>query len=300
MEQLVLSIITLFVGAAVFIVGMNMMSSGLKKSTGRGLKRLLKKIRNNRFACFGIGTTVTALVQSSAATGVMAIGFIAAGAMTVFQGVNIILGAYVGTTITGFLAALSTVKIAKYFVIVAAIGVIYMLTKNLLLTIAGAHAEKNNEEAEVADSVKATESEGGLDEFPTASELQYDPLRAMLRDDFCGPDDCIYKQLRKDLAEILTNPDVRGTTTRIGEIAYKLYMPTKGETAKLVDKEYMLVFGKWLPKFCDIIGIETPKDTRQNKYEEFHEVNGLPMRYLFASSFDDFKDPVLVKKYLRD
>ena len=129
MNDLALSIITLFVGAAVFIVGMNMMSSGLKKSTGPSLKKLLKKIRNNRFACFGIGTTVTMLVQSSAATGVMAIGFIAAGTMTVFQGVNIILGAYVGTTITGLLAALSSVEIAKYFVIVAAIGVILMFFK---------------------------------------------------------------------------------------------------------------------------------------------------------------------------
>ena len=129
MNDLALSIITLFVGAAVFIVGMNMMSSGLKKSTGPSLKKLLKKIRNNRFACFGIGTTVTMLVQSSAATGVIAIGFIAAGTMTVFQGVNIILGAYVGTTITGLLAALSSVKIAKYFVIVAAIGVILMFFK---------------------------------------------------------------------------------------------------------------------------------------------------------------------------
>jgi phosphate:Na+ symporter len=129
MNDLALSIITLFVGAAVFIVGMNMMSSGLKKSTGPSLKKLLKKIRNNRFACFGIGTTVTMLVQSSAATGVMAIGFIAAGTMTVFQGVNIILGAYVGTTITGLLAALSSVKIAKYFVVIAAIGVILMFFK---------------------------------------------------------------------------------------------------------------------------------------------------------------------------
>ena len=129
MNDLALSIITLFVGAAVFIVGMNMMSSGLKKSTGPSLKKLLKKIRNNRFACFGIGTTVTMLVQSSAATGVMAIGFIDAGTMTVFLGLNIILGAYVGTTITGLLAALSSVKIAKYFVIVAAIGVILMFFK---------------------------------------------------------------------------------------------------------------------------------------------------------------------------
>ena len=133
MEQLILSIITLFVGAAVFIVGMNMMSSGLKKSTGRGLKKLLKKIRNNRFACFGIGTTVTALVQSSAATGVMAIGFIAAGAMTVFQGVNIILGAYVGTTVTGLIASLSSISISKYFVILAVIGVILMFFKKELI-----------------------------------------------------------------------------------------------------------------------------------------------------------------------
>ena len=129
MNDLALSIITLFVGAAVFIVGMNMMSSGLKKSTGPSLKKLLKRIRNNRFACFGIGTTVTTLVQSSAATGVMVIGFIGAGAMTVFQGVNTILGAYVGTTITGLLAALSTVKFSKYLIVIAVIGVILMFFK---------------------------------------------------------------------------------------------------------------------------------------------------------------------------
>ena len=133
MEDLVLSIITLFVGAAVFIVGMNMMSSGLRKSTGRGLRKLLKRIRNNRLAGFGIGTTVTTLIQSSAATGVMVIGFIGAGAMTVFQGVSIILGAYVGTTVTGLLAALSSVKISEYFVILAVIGVILMFFKKELV-----------------------------------------------------------------------------------------------------------------------------------------------------------------------
>ena len=128
-EALVLSIIILLVGAAVFIVGMNMMSSGLKKSTGPGLRKLLKKIRRNRFACFGMGTAVTALVQSSAATGVMAIGFISAGAMTVFQGVNIILGAYVGTTVTGLIASLSSISISKYFVVLAVIGVVLMFFK---------------------------------------------------------------------------------------------------------------------------------------------------------------------------
>ena len=127
--NLALSIITLLVGAAVFIVGMNMMSSGLKKSTGRGVKRLFKKIRNNRLAGFGIGTAVTALIQSSAATGVMVIGFISAGAMTVIQGACIILGAYVGTTATGLIASLSSFDIAPYFLILAVIGVILMFFK---------------------------------------------------------------------------------------------------------------------------------------------------------------------------
>ena len=128
--DLAISIITLLVGAAVFIIGMNMMSSGLKKSTGPSLRRLLKRIRNNRFAGLGIGTAVTALIQSSAATSIMAIGFINAGAMTIFQAVCIILGAYIGTTVTGLLASLSSFPISHYFIILAVIGVILMFFKN--------------------------------------------------------------------------------------------------------------------------------------------------------------------------
>ena len=127
--DLVTSVITLLVGAAIFIIGMNMMSSGLKKSTGRGLKRLLNKIKDNRFAGLGIGAAVTALIQSSAATSVMAIGFINAGAMTIFQGVCIILGAYIGTTITALIASLSSFPISHYFIILAVIGVILMFFK---------------------------------------------------------------------------------------------------------------------------------------------------------------------------
>ena len=128
-SRMVTSIIALLVGAAVFIVGMNMMSSGLKKSTGRGLRRLLKKIRDNRFACMGIGTAATALIQSSAATSIMALGFISAGAMTILQGVCVILGAYIGTTVTGLLASLSTFDFAKYLVLLAVIGVVLMFIK---------------------------------------------------------------------------------------------------------------------------------------------------------------------------
>ena len=128
-EKLITDLILILVGAAVFIIGMNMMSSGLKKATGRGLRRLLKKIRDNRFAGLGIGTAATALVQSSAATSIMAIGFINAGAMTIFQGVCIILGAYIGTTVTGLLASLSTFQFSSYFIIIAVIGVILMFFK---------------------------------------------------------------------------------------------------------------------------------------------------------------------------
>ena len=128
--KLITDLILILVGAAVFIIGMNMMSSGLKKATGRGLRKLLKKIRDNRFACLGIGTAATALVQSSAATSVMAIGFISAGVMTVFQGVCIILGAYIGTTVTGLLASLSTFSFSSYFIVLAVIGVILMFFKN--------------------------------------------------------------------------------------------------------------------------------------------------------------------------
>ena len=128
--EIVYLIIELLVGAAVFIVGMNMMSSGLKKSTGKGVKNLFKKTRDNRLAGLGIGAAVTALIQSSAATSVMAIGFISAGAMTIFQGVSVILGAYIGTTVTGLLVSLSSVPISRFFVLLAVIGVVMMFFKN--------------------------------------------------------------------------------------------------------------------------------------------------------------------------
>ena len=127
--DLLTSIITLLVGIAVFIVGMNLMSSGLKKSTGKGVKRLFKKTQNNPMAGLGIGVATTALVQSSSTTSIMVIGFIATGIMTIYQGVSIILGAYIGTTITGLIASLSSFPISKYFVLLAVLGVIMMFIK---------------------------------------------------------------------------------------------------------------------------------------------------------------------------
>lgn len=129
MPLIVENIVSLLVGVALFIAGMSIMSSGLKKVAGKSMKKLFNKIGNNRFASLGIGATVTALIQSSGATSVMAVGFINAGVMTIFQGLCIILGAYLGTTITGLLVSLSSTPISTFLPLTALIGVILTFLK---------------------------------------------------------------------------------------------------------------------------------------------------------------------------
>lgn len=106
-----------------------MMSGGLKKSTGSSVKRLFKKTEDNRYIGMAIGASATALIQSSAATSVLAIGFISAGVMTIFQGVSVILGAYIGTTVTGLLVSLSSLKISAYLLLITVVGVVMMFFK---------------------------------------------------------------------------------------------------------------------------------------------------------------------------
>jgi len=129
MNEIVKSLIWLFVGAATFLIGMNMMSGGLKKSTGASVKRLFKKTEDNRYIGMAIGASATALIQSSAATSVLAIGFISAGVMTIFQGVSVILGAYIGTTVTGLLVSLSSLNISMYLLLISVVGVVMMFFK---------------------------------------------------------------------------------------------------------------------------------------------------------------------------
>ena len=100
------SFLALLAGIGVFIVGMNYLSSSLQKIAGPGMKRLIGKITHNRFAGVGIGASVTALIQSSAATTVMAIGFVNIGTMTLEQATSVVMGAKIGTTVTGFLVSL--------------------------------------------------------------------------------------------------------------------------------------------------------------------------------------------------
>ena len=104
--QLIQSFIWLLAGVGVFIVGMNFMGDALEKSAGHGMKRFLERISNNRFSGVGIGAGVTAIIQSSSATSVMVIGLVNAGVMTLIQATPILLGAKIGTTVTGLLVAL--------------------------------------------------------------------------------------------------------------------------------------------------------------------------------------------------
>ena len=123
------AILLLFAGIGVFIAGMNMLSDGLERSAGGGLKKLLGKISGNRFAGVGVGAGVTAIIQSSSATSVMAIGFVNAGIMTLFQATAIIMGANIGTTITGILVSLKSLPISDFAAVLAFIGVMMTFFK---------------------------------------------------------------------------------------------------------------------------------------------------------------------------
>ncbi len=135
--SLIGSLIWLLAGVGVFIVGMNFLSEALEKSAGEGMKRLLGRISNNRFSGVGIGAGVTAIVQSSSATSVMVIGLVNAGVMTLMQAVPIIMGANIGTTITGVLVALKNDYFDMLMYIFAFAGVMMGFFKKEKIKLAG-------------------------------------------------------------------------------------------------------------------------------------------------------------------
>lgn len=135
--QLIQSLIWLLAGVGVFIVGMNFMSEALEKSAGEGMKRLLGRISNNRFSGVGIGAGVTAMIQSSSATSVMVIGLVNAGVMTLMQATPIIMGANIGTTITGVLVALKNDYFNMLMYLAAFAGVMMGFFKQEKIRIAG-------------------------------------------------------------------------------------------------------------------------------------------------------------------
>ena len=137
MNNIVFSILTLLAGCGVFIAGMNMMSDGLERSAGGGMKKLLGKLSNNRFVGVGVGVAVTAIIQSSSATSVMVIGFVNAGIMTLMQATAIIMGANIGTTVTGLIVSLSAFDVSLYASVLAFIGVMMTFIKKEKVKIVG-------------------------------------------------------------------------------------------------------------------------------------------------------------------
>lgn len=135
--QLIKSLIWLLAGVGVFIVGMNFMSDALEKSAGEGMKQMLSRISNNRFSGVGIGAGVTAIIQSSSATSVMVIGLVNAGVMTLMQATPIIMGANIGTTITGVLVALKNDYFNMLMYLFAFAGVMMGFFKKEKIKIAG-------------------------------------------------------------------------------------------------------------------------------------------------------------------
>jgi phosphate:Na+ symporter len=135
--QLFQSMIWLLAGVGIFIVGMNFMSEALEKSAGSGMQRLLGKIVGNRFSGVGVGAGVTAIIQSSSATSVMVIGLVNAGVMTLMQATPIIMGANIGTTITGILVALKNDYFDMAMYLLAFAGVMMGFVKNDKVKLAG-------------------------------------------------------------------------------------------------------------------------------------------------------------------
>lgn len=100
-----MSLLTLAGALGMFLYGMNMMSTGLQKTAGNGLRNLLGTMTSNPFKGVLTGFGVTAVIQSSSATTVMVVGFVSAGLLTLSQAIGVIMGANIGTTMTAWIIA---------------------------------------------------------------------------------------------------------------------------------------------------------------------------------------------------
>lgn len=104
------NVISLLGGVALFLFGMSFMGEGLKKVAGNKLEMILWKLSSNPLKGVLLGTVVTAVIQSSSATTVMVVGFVNSGMMKVAQAIGVIMGANIGTSITGWILCLSNIE----------------------------------------------------------------------------------------------------------------------------------------------------------------------------------------------
>ena len=126
-------VLSLLGGLALFMYGMQMMSTNLEAVAGNRMKQILERLTANRFLGVLVGAGITALIQSSSATTVMTVGFVNSGLMTLKQAVWIIMGANVGTTITGQLIALDIGALAPLIAFVGVMSLIFAKNKKVQL-----------------------------------------------------------------------------------------------------------------------------------------------------------------------
>jgi len=114
-----------------FLYGMNLMSSGLQKAAGNGLRKLLASITSNPIKGVLTGLGITSIIQSSSATTVMVVGFVNAGLLTLAQAIGVIMGANIGTTVTAWIVSIFGFKfdIATLAVPFMAVGFLLSLSK---------------------------------------------------------------------------------------------------------------------------------------------------------------------------
>lgn len=133
----VTSILSLLSGVALFLYGMSIMGDSLKKVAGNKLELILYKLTSTPLKGILLGTAVTAIIQSSSATTVMVVGFVNSGMMKVAQSIGIIMGANIGTSVTGWILCLSYIEgsggiaqllsTATISAVVAIIGIIFRM-----------------------------------------------------------------------------------------------------------------------------------------------------------------------------
>ncbi len=125
------NIFSMLGGLALFLYGMNMMSNGLELAAGNKMKSILEKLTSNRILGVLVGALVTAVIQSSSATTVMVVGFVNSGLMSLTSAVWVIMGANIGTTITGQLIAINITALAPLIAFIGVAMVVFFKNKKM-------------------------------------------------------------------------------------------------------------------------------------------------------------------------
>ena len=135
-----LLVTSLFGGLGMFLYGMEMMSDGMKMTAGNRMRSILEKLTSNRFFAVGVGAFVTMVIQSSSATTVMLVSFVNSGLLSFTQGLGVILGSNIGSTVTAQIVAF---KVTDYALALIAAGALMSLfskkdsTRNIGFVILG-------------------------------------------------------------------------------------------------------------------------------------------------------------------